>query len=115
MIEGLQPYPEYKESGQKWLGRLPSHWSLLPNRALFEEVKDRNHPNEEMLSVTITRGIVRQKSLLSDTSKKDSSNLNKTAYKLVRPGDIAYNTRCARGKARWVLPCFAESSVLPTS
>jgi len=75
MIEGLQPYPEYKESGQEWLGRLPSHWSLLPNRALFEEVKDRNHPNEQMLSVTITRGIVRQKSLLSDTAKKDSSNL----------------------------------------
>lgn len=91
MIEGLQPYAEYKESGQEWLGRLPAHWSLLPNRVLFEEVKDRNHPNEEMLSVTITRGIVRQKSLLSDTSKKDSSNLNKNAYKLVQPGDIAYN------------------------
>ncbi len=90
MIEGLQPYAEYKESGQQWLGRLPAHWSLLPNRAIFEEVKDRNHPNEEMLSVTIMRGIVRQKSLLSDTAKKDSSNLNKNAYKLVQPGDIAY-------------------------
>jgi hypothetical protein len=28
-------------------------------------VKDRNHPNEEMLSVTITRGIIRQQALLS--------------------------------------------------
>ncbi|MEO7724688.1 MAG: restriction endonuclease subunit S, partial [Chthoniobacterales bacterium] len=91
MIEGLQPYAEYKESGQEWLGELPAHWSLLPNRALFEEVKDRNHANEEMLSVTVTRGIVRQRSLLSDTSKKDSSNINKSAYKLVQPGDIAYN------------------------
>ncbi len=91
MIEGLQPYPEYQESGQKWLGRVPVHWDILPNRALFEEVKDRNHPNEEMLSVTITRGIIRQKALLTDTSKKDSSNVNKSAYKLVQPGDIAYN------------------------
>jgi len=91
MIEGLLPYAEYKDSGQEWLGRLPSHWSLLPNRVLFQEVKDRNHPSEEMLSVTITRGIVRQKSLLSDTAKKDSSNLNKAAYKLVQSGDIAYN------------------------
>ncbi len=91
MIEGLKPYSDDKESKQKWLGRIPAHWSLLPNRALFEEVKDRNHPNDEMLSVTITRGIIRQQSLLSDTSKKDSSNVNKGTYKLVQPGDIAYN------------------------
>ena len=91
MIEELKPYSEYKESGQEWLGQLPAHWSLLPNRAIFEEVKDRKHPGDEMLSVTITRGIVRQKTLLSDTSKKDSSNVNKSAYKLVQPGDIAYN------------------------
>ena len=91
MIEGLKPYPEYKESGQSWLGRTPLHWTRLPNRAIFQEVKDRYHPQEEMLSVTIARGIVRQNLLLSDSSKKDSSNVNKSAYKLVQPGDIAYN------------------------
>jgi type I restriction enzyme S subunit len=91
MIEGLKPYPAYKESGHEWLGDIPAHWPLLPNRAIFKEVKDRNHPNEEMLSVTITRGIMRQKSLISGTSKKDSSNVNKSAYKLVQPNDIAYN------------------------
>lgn len=28
MIEGLKPYPEYKESGQKWLGDIPNHWEV---------------------------------------------------------------------------------------
>ncbi len=44
-----------------------------------------------MLSVTITKGVIRQKSLLAGTSKKDSSNLDKSAYKLVQPRQIAYN------------------------
>jgi type I restriction enzyme S subunit len=91
VIEDLKPYKEYKKSGQPWLGKVPGHWSVFPNRALFGEVKDRNHPDEEMLSVTITRGIIRQKALLDNSSKKDSSRLDKSSYKLVQPRDIAYN------------------------
>ena len=91
MIDELKPYPEYKESGQAWLSTVPSHWDILPNRAIFKEVKERGHPEEEMLSVTIKQGVILQKTLLADSSKKDSSNQNKSAYKLVCPNDIAYN------------------------
>ena len=86
-----QPYPAYKSSGVEWLGEVPEYWDVLPNRALFAEVKERDHPEEQMLSVTITKGVIRQRALLADTSKKDSSNQDKSAYKLVRPGDITYN------------------------
>jgi type I restriction enzyme S subunit len=91
VIHDLKPYPTYKDSGVPWLGDLPEHWSVLPNRSLFAEVRERNHPNEEMLSVTITEGIIRQRILLADSSKTDSSNEDKTSYKLVLPGEIAYN------------------------
>ncbi|MBI3329428.1 MAG: restriction endonuclease subunit S [Nitrospinae bacterium] len=87
----LSPYPVYKDSDLSWLGQVPEHWAVLPNRALFAEVKDRDHPEEQMLSVTITKGVIRQQEMLADTSKKDSSNLDKSAYKLVRPGDIVYD------------------------
>lgn len=87
----LRPYPVYKDSGVSWLGEVPAHWEVLPNRLLFAEVNDRDHPEEQMLSVTITKGVIRQQELLADTSKKDSSNLDRSAYKLVRPGDIVYN------------------------
>ena len=63
----------------------------MPNRNLFKEVKERDHPEEPMLSVTIKRGIIRQDELLENSSKKDGSNLDKSAYKLVKPRDIAYN------------------------
>ena len=87
----LKSYSAYKESDIPWLGEIPAHWEVLPNRALFFEVNDRNHPDEELLSVTISRGVIRQSDLLADSSKKDSSDQNKANYKLVKPGDIAYN------------------------
>ena len=84
------PY-KYKDSGVPWLGQVPVHWKVFPHRALFMEVNERNHPDETMLSVTIARGVIPQEVLLADSSKKDSSNLDKSNYKLVQPGDIAYN------------------------
>jgi len=91
MITKLHPYPKYKETGVEWLDKVPESWDVLPNRTLFYEIKDSNHPEEPLLSVTISRGIVQQSDLLSNSSKKDSSNEDKTKYKLVVPGDIAYN------------------------
>ena len=87
----LRPYPHSKDSGVMWLGRVPEHWDVLPHRALFHEINERGHAAEQMLSVTISQGIIRQKALLEVNSKKDSSNENKAAYKLVCPDDIAYN------------------------
>ena len=91
MIANPIPYPKMKDSGVPWLGEVPEHWDVLPNRVLFGEVKERDHPEEPMLSVTITKGVIRQRAFLADSSKKDSSNQDKSAYKLVRLGDIAYN------------------------
>ena len=91
MIGNLKPYPAMKDSGVEWLGDVPEHWGVLPNRVLFEEIKDRNCPDEQMLSVTIKKGVIRQAALLEGSSKKDSSNLDRSNYKLVQPGDIAYN------------------------
>jgi type I restriction enzyme S subunit len=91
MTADLRPYPEYKDSGVEWLAQIPAHWDCLPHRALFQEIKDQGHVDEPLLSVTISKGIIQQSDLLAESSKKDSSNLDKSKYKLVVPGDIAYN------------------------
>ena len=91
MIANLKPYAAYKDSGVPWLGKVPEHWEVLPGRTVFREINDRGHPDEQMLSVTITRGVLRQADLLADSSKKDSSNEDKSNYKLVQPGDLVYN------------------------
>jgi type I restriction enzyme S subunit len=87
----LRPYPEYKTARVDWLGSIPKHWIASPNRALFREVIDKNRPSEQLLSVTIGRGVITQRMLLGDSTKKDQSNEDKSAYKLVEPDDLAYN------------------------
>ncbi|XOB97558.1 restriction endonuclease subunit S [Deinococcota bacterium DY0809b] len=91
MIQKLKPYPAYKDSGVEWLGKVPEGWKIRPGRALFKEIIERGHTNEQLLSVTITKGVILQVELFSHTSKKDSSNEDKSAYKLVEPGDLVYN------------------------
>jgi type I restriction enzyme S subunit len=46
MIEDLKAYSEFKATGLPWLERIPSHWNLVPNRALVRRRKQlvgRNH------------------------------------------------------------------------
>ena len=58
MTGDLPPYPEYKDSGLPWLGRIPAHWDCLPHRAVFEEIKEQGHVHEPLLSVTISKGVI---------------------------------------------------------
>lgn len=91
MSDNLRPYSEYKASGVEWLGDIPVHWDVYPHRSIFTDIIERGYPDAEMLSVTISQGIIRQARLLANSSKKDSSNTDKSKYKLVSEGDIAYN------------------------
>jgi len=55
---------------------------------LFESRSERGNETEELLSVTIANGVIKQ----SDGDKKDNSSEDKSKYKLVKVGDFAYNT-----------------------
>ena len=87
----LNPYPKYKKTDIDYFDKIPLHWNILPNRAIFEERNTKNTTNEALLSVTIRQGVIKQKELLENSSKKDSSNMDKSIYKLVLEGDLSYN------------------------
>lgn len=87
----FKKYENYQKTNVDWLDEIPSHWDMLPNRAIFKERITRNCDNEELLSVTIKNGVIKQAQLLKNSSKKDSSNEDKSKYKLVKINDIAYN------------------------
>ena len=62
-------------------------WKLSELGRLFME-RIENNPNAEMLSVTINDGIIKA----SENGRFDNSNSNKSKYKSVKKGDIAYNS-----------------------
>jgi len=86
-------YHKYKPVTFEYVKQIPDDWELLPNIAIFEERNEKGHINEELLSVTIGKGVIKQ----SDLNKKDSSNPDKSNYKLVEIGDVVYSMRFRQG------------------
>lgn len=90
MFRDLSRYLAYARAGD-WLAEIPAGWGWEPARMIFAERRESGFVDEQMLSVTIGRGVIRQADLLSSTAKKDSSNVDRSKYKLVVPGDVVYN------------------------
>ncbi|WP_251821259.1 hypothetical protein [Campylobacter jejuni] len=79
----------FKDSGIEWLGEIPQDWQIVSIRCCFGEFNARCNNNDyPLLSVTIANGVVYQNDI---TNKKDISNNDKSNYKIVPLGAIAYN------------------------
>jgi len=88
MIADLKPYPEYKESGLPWLGQVPEHWGLIPNRGLVRRRKvlvGSLHQNYRLLSLTKQGVIVRD---ISTGKGKFSADMGTSQE--VRSGDLVF-------------------------
>ena len=66
----------------------PPDWEETTLGSVFNQRKEAGFPNEELLAVTSSMGVVRRDSL----ERRDTSNEDKSKYLLVQKGDIAYNT-----------------------
>jgi type I restriction enzyme, S subunit len=88
MIGDLRPYVEYTDSGLPWLGHMPKHWALIPNRGLVRRRKvlvGSQHGDYQLLSLTKQGVIVRD---LSKGKGKFSSDMGTSQE--VRSGDFVF-------------------------
>jgi type I restriction enzyme S subunit len=88
LTKKYETYPEYKDSGVEWLGKIPKDWKLDNVQHLFTKVKRLGFENEELLSVYRDRGVI-IKSSRDDNHNKASEDLS--LYQLVEIGDLAIN------------------------
>ena len=88
MIDGLKPYPKYKDSGVPWLGEVPEHWEVRRNGRLFAERREVGFPDLPILEVSLRTGVqVRN----VDSGNRKQAVGDRAVYKRARAGDIAYN------------------------
>lgn len=85
----MERYSEYKDSGVKWLGEIPSHWEVKRLGSFFFERKEKvSDKDYAPLSVT-KQGIFPQLENVAKTNDGDNR-------KLVKEGDFVINSRSDR-------------------
>lgn len=61
VTKGLNPDAEMKDSGIEWIGSIPAHWDVMPNKYIMHKEKDicPIYQGEDILSLTMNGVIVR--------------------------------------------------------
>lgn len=88
MIDDLKPYPEYKDSGVEWLGKVPGHWEMCRVRYLFREIDMRSKDGSD------THLMMSQRHGLIASSKVNDKRLRSESYiggKLCQRGELVLN------------------------
>jgi type I restriction enzyme S subunit len=91
VTRGLNPDVRMKDSGIDWIGQIPAHWEVRRNFVLFREIKASGHVDLPVLSVSIHSGVSSEELSDDDNIRSIIKIEDRTAYKEVRPGDVAYN------------------------
>jgi type I restriction enzyme S subunit len=104
MIEGLKPYPKYKESGSSWLGAVPATWKVQSLRALISNRAERGRPDLPLFSVAREKGVfVRSMSDADENHNVIPEDLSN--YKVARAGNLVINKMKAWQGSMGVAPC----------
>jgi type I restriction enzyme S subunit len=81
-------YPDYFESGEAWLGAVPSHWTVTRLKNLLKEIDERAGQRElELLGLSKSAGVVRRSELNQGSAAAEDYG----KYKVVRPGNLVMN------------------------
>lgn len=90
VTKGLDKTVPMKDSGIEWVGQIPADWNLVPIRAVFEEVTDKNFDGSVKNALKFTYGEIVPKTNFEadDDDYVANTILN---YTVVEPGTIMLN------------------------
>lgn len=94
VTRGVNPNVKFKATNIPWLPEIPEHWEMRKMKYIFKERSEKNHPNEEPLCATQSKGVIPQ-SLYEGrvvVVNKGFENL-----KFVKEGDFVISLRSFQG------------------
>jgi hypothetical protein len=94
----MMPYPQYKESGSRWLANVPSHWEVRNLRTLIRPRNDRNRSDLPLLSVAREKGVF-VRSLTDADENHNAIPEDLSNYKVARTGSLIINPPASCGSA----------------
>ena len=84
----MERYREYKDSGAKWLGKIPKHWDVIKAKYLWNEVFSfSENGSENLLSVSQYEGVTQ--------AKNESRSESLKGYKKVAKDNLVINIMLA--------------------
>lgn len=90
----IEQYSSYKDSGERWLGKIPSHWELRKLKYTFKERSEKGYPKEPLLAATQNHGVILKSSYENRTVEATKSL---ETLKLVEIGDFVISLRSFQG------------------
>lgn len=98
VTKGIDSTAEMKDSGNEWLGYIPSHWRVVPAKALFAQSKETRHETDVQLTASQKYGIISQEDYMERQNYKivlaDKGLEN---WKHVDPNDFIISLRSFQG------------------
>ena len=85
VTKGLASNEHFKESGLAWIGDIPNHWKVMPNKHLMKKLKliQPVYAGEDIISLTVN-GVIKR-DLENPTGKMPTSF---DGYQFVYPGNL---------------------------
>lgn len=94
VTHGINPNATMKDSGVKWIGRVPEHWERRRMKFLFREISEKGHPDEPCLCSTQKYGVIPQ-SMYENRVVVVNKGLGN--LKFVRKGNFVISLRSFQG------------------
>jgi len=91
-------YPEYKVSGEQWLGDVPSQWDIFDGKRVFKNRRELSKDNDEQLAASQKYGVVPQSLMMDMNDAKVMLALKGTSsFRHVEKNDFVISLRSFEG------------------
>lgn len=102
VTKGINPNVSMKDSGVKWLGKVPKHWEIIQSRRLFAERKDRAQEGDEQLTASQKHGIVSQQEFMELEGRRVVQVITGSEIlKRAKENDFVISMRSFQGGLEW--------------